>query len=105
MKPRVFFFDDYLNKSKTSPALEFGEVKALFKHGSDRPSSFDPALADVIKEELICNNFDPSVDFIAVSGLLVNTSILVAVTVAEFKTVSLLLFDARLGKYQKTIIS
>lgn len=79
-----------------SGATERGELVCL----SSRTNPL--SAAETIRtflEELDAHNFDPSTDWICLSGRTVVLCLLVAAVTSRFSVLPLLIFDARTGKY------
>jgi len=90
-----------LEKVYLSNLPEYGRLVYLYK---DIPNiwlrNFEGQLLDLFKR----NNFDPGVDFFAVSGIMPLACVGVAVLVEEYGNIQLLLWDKKFYEYRMKLI-
>lgn len=99
MKPRVFFL---LNSDRfmTEPAEDFGIRSFLFERSLRSPLSPDELIEDCLAllEE---RNYDPTIDYIALTGPVIQLCMFFAAVFAHYGEVKSLIFDARSEKYSE----
>lgn len=94
----------YLTEANNRYDLSTLDVHGGLKFLSDRPlNPFDvDHCLKTFKEGLEC--FDPSEDFICLTGNLQTVSLLMAVAYKKFSTFRVLVFDARISNYKERVI-
>ena len=99
-EPRVFIVVRN-SRFDVSSAKEFGSVEFIFD-SDDAVSPFDlPDVIMSIEDELSERDFDPSVDYVALTGPTIMVATLYAVVMGRYGTVRTLLFDARKEGYRE----
>lgn len=92
------FFPTYNQRFDLSSAEKFGEVTFLVK--SDIPSPFrTQELVERLETELSLLEFNPSVDYIGLTGSTIHVSLLTAAVAANHEVFNVLMFDAVEDRY------
>lgn len=100
MIPRVFVVEPYKRPGIDITDLnEFGEVVYLFPLNGDRTSIFDEEFGFDVLEKLDTYRFDPSTDFIAIVGPMVNVVLMIAAAVQEHSPLNVLAYNRCDSKY------
>jgi len=103
MPSRVFFVT-HSQRFNVKPAERFGQV--VFLMGSDVVSPFQTdRIMHTIGTRMLEEGFDPSSDFVALTGGHIFVALFLSFAVAKYGEVKALLFDARYTRYQERIIS
>lgn len=98
---RVFFVQK-ADRFDTSAASEYGEKLYLV---SPHVSAFNvDAFVQSMLRSLGEYKFDPATDYIALTGQTICVAFMVGVLLATYGRLRVLLFDARVGKYQERIL-
>jgi len=74
-------------------AARFGEVVRLFNHPRQHPSPLKSVFAAEVVRRLLDEHFDPSRDYVIVTGAITPMVAMVAAVVAQFGEVRALCFD------------
>lgn len=86
-----------------SSAANFGRILYLFKPERGRKSRAGIWETDILCREILDRlielDYEPTRDFLCISGHQVATSILIAITIREYGTVNALFFDTRERSY------
>jgi len=98
---RVFFVQK-ADRFDTSTASEYGEKLYLV---SPHVSAFNvDSFVQALLRSLDEYKYDPATDYIALTGQTICVAFMVGILLARYGRLRVLLFDARVGKYQERIL-
>jgi hypothetical protein len=101
MNSRVFFISS--NRFDVSAAEKFGEITYLFDNPPS-PFALDKLISELLFELQRCD-FDPNVDFIAMTGPTIQLVSLFVAVVNRYGRVRSLIFDARMDGYRERVMN
>lgn len=97
---RRVFVPEANNRYDLTRAEVFGEISTLL---TKNLSPFDPNAPQILEAAFELNKFDPRVDYLCFTGRNTTLGIALAVALGKYKTVRVLLFDARSSVYREVV--
>ena len=87
------------SKYDLRPIKKYGDVMYLYTDMQHPPINNPQRMLDDCIERLENFGFDPKVDFIIMTGAVVNVALFVAAAFVQYGTLKLLMYDPRTNKY------
>jgi len=100
---RVFFLEPV--KQEVSDAEEFGKIVYLYEYQEARANVFTNKFQQELKERIIQKNFNPELDYLALTGYQVNIAVAVHILTKMFEEFSVIAYHVPSRSYSEIIFN